>query len=370
MNEIQTVIIFFAFLFAGSLLYTAKKKRESLFSFLINLELEYIIVGVVLFYLTDSLPMPLSTLNGIMYLLLSFMGLALGTHFSIKLLLSVPIRFYALTAIIYLTMIPLLYYVLVRTGCRFPLMMSIALNTLMPYSINLSMKLFRVPKDKVFMSNLTASIFPLITLLAYTFAAGVEDYRPVDFVKSLSGALVLSALFLHYGKIRSKKSVHNLSILFVVLVSGIALFYNTSPLVLGFLVGFITSDTKYGNVFQSMSMTFERILYIFFYVALGVMLAYGYEFSKDTFITAGVIYLCFILVRFFLAKFLAYKIMPTKGEAIILVSTGVLPAVLLLDFGSRHGYDSIAGLFVPFFLVHMATEITTYFMMKNERKTN
>jgi hypothetical protein len=71
-----------------------------------------------------------------------------------------------------------------------------------------------------------------------------------------------------------------------------------------------------------------------------------------------------------MAKVLAERLMPTKGELIMLVSTGILPAVMLLDFGSRHGYESVAGLFGPFFLVHLATEITTYLMMKNERKTD
>jgi hypothetical protein len=370
MSEIETLIIFFVFLFTASLLYSRKKKRESLFSYLINLELEYVIVGVVLFFLTDKLPIPITTMNGIMYLLLAFMGLALGTHFSIKLLMTVPYRFFIFSGIIYIVMIPLLYIVLLNLKCRYPLMMSIALNTLMPYSVNLTMKLFRVPKDKVFISNLTASLFPLITLLAYTFAAGVEDYRPVDFMKSFVSALALAAVFLHYGKIRSKKSVHNLSILFVVLISGIAVFYKISPLVLGFLVGFVTSDTKYGNIFQNMSITFERILYIFFYVALGVMLAYGFTLSFEVVITAGGIYVCFMLVRMVMAKVLAERLMPTKGELIMLVSTGILPAVMLLDFGSRHGYESVAGLFGPFFLVHLATEITTYLMMKNERKTD
>lgn len=370
MNEIQNLILFFAFLFAASLLYSRKKKNESLFSFLVNLELEYIIVGVILFFITDKLPLPISTLNAIMYLLLAFMGLALGTHFSIKLLMNVPYRFFILTVGIYIAMLPLLYFVLVSTGCRYPLMMSISLNTLMPYSINLSMKLFRVPKDKVFTSNMTASLFPLITLLAYTFAAGVEDYRPIDFFKSLISAGLLAVVFLHYGKTRSKKSVNNLSILFIVLISGIAVFYKISPLVLGFLIGFITSDTKYGNIFQTLSITFERILYIFFYVVLGVMLAYGFSLDFQTFYMAGAIYLCFILIRYLLAKVLANWLLPMKGELIILVSTGVLPAVLLLDFGSRHSYEAVAELFVPFFLVHVTAEVTTYLMMRNERKVN
>jgi hypothetical protein len=249
------------------------------------------------------------------------------------------------------------------------MMTAIALNTLMPYSLNLSMKLFRVPKDKVFTSNLTASLFPLYTLLAYSVAGGILDYRPSDFLFSMMAALVLAFIFLHYGKIRSKKNIHNLSIIYVVMISGVALFFSMSPLVVGFLTGLITSDTKYGNIFQNMSISFERILYIFFYVALGVMLAYGYSFSPGAFLTAGVLYLCFFAVRFYMAKLLAWRLIPTKGEVICLVSTGILPAVLFMDFATRRGYEAVAGLFVPFFMLHLATEITTYFMMKNERKT-
>ncbi|PLX67795.1 MAG: hypothetical protein C0603_06635 [Denitrovibrio sp.] len=370
MNEIQVVIIFFAFLFAGSLFYSAKRKNESLFSFIINLELEYIIVGVVLYFMTGSMPIPMTTLNGIMHLLLAFMGLALGTHFSISLLRNVPLRFFGISLTIYIALIPFLYLILQRMGCASPLIMSIALNTLMPYSLNLSMKLFRVSKDKVFVSNLTASLFPLVTLVAYSLAAGFVDYRPVDFTKSLAWGIILGFIFLHYGKSKSKKNVHKLSILFVVLISGIAMYYQISPLVLGFLVGFLQSDTKYGNIFQGMSISFERILYIFFYVALGVMLGYGYDFKAETFLTAGAVFLCFVIVRFVVARSLINWIMPTKGEVVCLISTGILPAVLLLDFGTRHGYLNISKLFMPFFLVHVATEITTYFMMKHERKTD
>ncbi|PLX71303.1 MAG: hypothetical protein C0602_01470 [Denitrovibrio sp.] len=370
MNELQIVIGFFAFLFAGSLFYSAKRKSESLFSFIINLELEYIVVGIVLFVMAESMLVPMTAFKGIMHLLLAFMGLALGTHFSIKLLLDVPYRFYIFSITIYLALLPFLYIILRSMGSDHPLMMAITFNTLMPYSLNLSMKLFRVSKDKVFVSSLTASLFPLITLIAYTIAAGVDDYRPVDFSKSVLAAFFIAFVFLHYGKVKSKKSVNNLSVLFVVIVSGLAVYYSISPLVIGFLTGLLKADTKYGNIFQDISIRFERILYIFFYVALGVMLGFGYSFSIKTFSIAGALYISFFLVRMLLAKALAYHLFPTKGECICLLSTGILPAVLLLDYGTRHGYMNIKEFFMPLLLLHVAAEITTYFMVKNERKIN
>lgn len=369
MSEIQIVIIFFAFLFAGSLFYSKKWKGESIFSFLMNLELEYILVGVALYFMAGSRPLPVNTMHGIMYLLLTFMGLALGTHFSIKLLRDVPASFYLLSVAVYLALMPPLYFILSRAGCVHPLIMTIALNTLMPYSLNLTIKLFKVPREKVFVSSMVASMFPLLTLVAYSLAAGFADYRPFDFVKAIVCALLVGFVFLHYGKAREKKSVHSLSILFVVMVSGIAMLFSISPLVLGFITGLVKSDTEYGNIFQELSMTFERILYIFFYVALGVMLGFAHNLTLRTFLTAGAAYACFIAVRYFLAKFLADRLMPTKGEAVCLVSTGILPAVLLLDFGTGFGFMSISRLFMPFFIIHLMAEITTYFMMKHERKT-
>lgn len=168
MSELQIVIGFFAFLFAASLFYSAKSKNDSLFSFLLNLELEYILVGIVLFVMMHSMPVPMPAFKGIMHLLLAFMGLALGTHFSIKLLLDVPVRFYIFSITVYLALLPFIYVTVRSMGSDHPMMMSIAINTLMPYSLNLSMKLFRIPKDRVFISSLTASLFPLITLVAYT----------------------------------------------------------------------------------------------------------------------------------------------------------------------------------------------------------
>lgn len=156
----------------------------------------------------------------------------------------------------------------------------------------------------------------------------------------------------------------------MVIVAGIAIYYSISPLVLGFLTGLLKADTKYGNIFQNLSISFERILYIFFYVALGIMLGFGYDFSIKTFSAAGALYISFMLVRYMLARSIAHRILPTKGECVCLVSTGILPAVLFLDYGTRHGYLSIQELFMPLFLLHVATEITTYFMIKNERKTH
>jgi len=370
MSEIQIIILFFTFLFAANLFYSAKSKNKSLFSYIINLEFEYIIVGIALFFMTDSMPLPKATLNAAMHLLLTFMGLALGTHFSIKLLLEVPLRFYSVTLLIYFALFPVFYFIFKITGSENPIMMSIAMNTLMPYSLNLSMKLFRLPKDKLFVSNLIASLFPLITLLAYTTGAGVLDFRPVDFTKSIAAGLLLTAIFLHYGKSKSKKNINKLSILFVVMLTGISMYYTISPLVLGFLTGIFKADTKYGNIFQNLSISFERILYIFFYVALGVMLAFGYDFSIKSFAAAAMIFIGIYAVRHLMAKFVINKVMPAKGEVVCLMSIGILPAVILLDYGTRHGYESISKLFIPFLLVHLATEILTYLMMKNERKTD
>jgi hypothetical protein len=367
MNEIQIVFIFFAFLFAGSLLYSAKKKRESLFSYIVNLEFEYVFAGVAIFFLMKDTSGNEYAMNAAMHLLLTFMGLALGTHFSFKLLKDVPFRFYLVTAGIYLSTMPFFYYILQSLGCKSPFIMSIALNTLMPYSLNLSVKLFKIPKDRVFVSNLITSLFPLLTLIAYTIGAGALDYRPIDFFKAMAGAILLAVIFTHYGKAKTKKNINKLSILFVVMLSGIAMYSGISPLVVGFLTGLIKSDTKYGNIFQNISISFERILYIFFYVALGVMLGFGYNFSIQVFITAGALYIAMFLTREIFAKFIINSVLPTKGEVVSLMSTGILPAVILMDFGTRHGYMNIAKLFMPFVILHAMAEITTYFKMKNER---
>jgi hypothetical protein len=368
MGDIQILIIFATFLFAASLFYSAKKKSESLFSFMLNLEFEYIIVGAMLYLLTDAMPLPVSTLNGALHLLLAFMGLALGSHFSFKLLKEVPSGFYIVSVAVYVLILPLFYFIMKSFGSREPMMMAIALNTLMPYSLNLSMKLFRIPKDKVFVSNLISSLFPLLTLTAYTAAAGITDFRPADFVKSAVIALILVTVFVYYGRIKSKKSVHSLTILFVVLISGVAMYYSVSPLVLGFLAGLSKSDSRYGNIFQGISISFERILYIFFYLALGVMLAYGFRIDIKGLVTAAGLYASLYAVRYLAARVLIVRLLPNKGDMVCLMSTGILPAVILLDHGIRHGFIEISELFVPFFLVHAAAEITTYFMMRNERK--
>lgn len=372
MNALMLAIFFFSVIFMGSLLYSVKSKKDTLVSFLINLEIEYVLLGILVYFVARLTIVPeLYFLKAVMHLVLAFMGLVVGTHFSIKLLASVPKKMFAVSLLIYIAAIPLLYIILYYAEVDNPLMYSIMLNTLMPYSVNLGSRLFKIKRESIYLSGFVASLFPFISLSVYTFAAGFHEYRPKDFFMSLFLAIFFSLIFAVYGKHKSRKIVHQISIMFVFVIAGISQYEGVSPLVIGFLIGFLLSDTGYGNIFHNISISFERFFYIFFYVVLGIIL-YGFESAVNLKMFFTVVYICVVLfiVRQIFAKIIIKFSLPLQNNTIALYSTGVLPVVLMLDYGIRQGFDFAKFLAPVFMAVHIITEITSYLMMKNAKKHN
>jgi len=369
MNNLMIAISFFAVIFAGSLFYRVKTKNSTMFSFLLNMEFEYIFMGMFVYYLALSTDMPGFVLvKPIIYLILTFMGMIIGSHFSYSLLINVPVRIMSVTIIIYLACLPAFYFAFKSCGCRYPFVYAVILNTLMPYSVNLGAKLFKLPRDRIFVSSLIASLFPFVSLVAYAMAAGFFDYRPKDFGFTLGISIFFSLLFAKYGNVKSKKVVQKVSIMFVLVIAGIAQYHNISPLVIGFMVGFFLADTGYGNIFHEMSINFERFLYIFFYVAFGVLLGiYVKVFDLNLLTTSGFIIFAVVFIRLVFAKWLINIMLPAKNEFVSLASMGVLPVVLILDFGSRQGFKDVSMLTILFLIVHLVTEMVTYLVLKNEK---
>ncbi|WP_022851766.1 hypothetical protein [Limisalsivibrio acetivorans] len=372
MNEVTIATVFFMVLFAGSLFYSVKSKKRSLASYLLNLEIEYALIGAAIFliaaYSTKSVASIIYLIKPILYVLLTFMGLVIGTNFSMKLLKTLPKGLIAYTLTVYITGLVLLYGALWAYGIDKPIIYAIALNSMMPYSINLTTKLFRLDREKAFISRLVASLFPFLVLFGYTAAAGFHDYRPKDFGLTVLMALVFTFVFSHYGRTNEKKTINLVSIIFVICLAGAAMYTSISPIVAGFLVGFFLSDTKYGGAFHTLTMTFERFLYLFFYVAIGIFLAYSGAPGPRELVLAGGIIALLVFVRCINAKTIYMRLLPTKEDITGLLPIGILPAVIIIDYGTRAGFAEVAPFFPVFFTIHLATEIITYLRIKYETK--
>jgi hypothetical protein len=369
MNALGLAIFFFTLIFVGSLFYSVKSKKDTLFSYFINLEFEYVIAGAVIYYAGMLSGFPKSTVTiSFLYLVLSAMGLIIGTHFSAKLMLTVPRNMFITSLLIYIIPLPLFYVILSFFNCPQPVMCSIIFNTLMPYSINLGARLFKIRREKIFLSSLISSLFPFFSLVFYTVASGLIDYRPVDFSITLFLSIIAAVIFAFYGNTNKRKVIHKVSIMFVLIIAGVAMYQGISPIVIGFLTGFFLADSDYGNIFHSISVDFERFFYIFFYVALGLFCAFAVKGVTMYSLLAAALMVCvLLLIRVLIANYLIDKFLPGKGESVHLVSVGILPVVLLLDYGTRLGFDALRNAVVIFVLVHVITEIISYVKLKNEK---
>jgi hypothetical protein len=372
MNGLKIATVFFVLSFAGSLIYSVKTKKRSLFSYLLNLEFEYILVGTAVYYFSvlssDATATPAKPL---LYLLLTFMGLVIGTSFSFNLLKTVHYRIFLFILLVYITGLGALYALFAVADMKYPFIYAVSVNSMMPYAINLCAKIFKMDREKAFFSRLTASLFPMLVLCAYTLAAGVHDFRPAGFFTSIGLGVILIFVFMYFGKSRELKTVNMVNIIFVICLSGAAMFNTISPIVTGFIVGVFLADTDYGSVFHNMTRNYERFLYIFFYVVLGMFLAYGGLPDMKHVLTAVAAAGVLTFVRCFLAPAAYMRLLPTKEDITGFLSVGILPAVLMLDFGTREGFGKVSPFFSLFFIIHLITEIFTYVRIKrmNERET-
>ena len=151
MNEIQIAIFFLVLSFAGSLLFATKKKASNAASFFINLDLEYIFIGLIVFLMASSYGVHGGAqLKPYLSLIMSFMGLLIDSQFSIKLLRNVNYRLFLILGVIYGLTHLLLYGVFLLFDFEHPYLVAIVINTAMPYSVQLFGRLHRVPMKYLF----------------------------------------------------------------------------------------------------------------------------------------------------------------------------------------------------------------------------
>jgi hypothetical protein len=369
MNGIEISIIFLMITFLGSLIFATKKKSANTFGFFINLEVEYILIGIIFYFITDKLNK--ISINGIypyMAIILVFMGVLIGSQFSVKLLKNVNKKLYLSVFIIFYS-VQLLFWVLFKL-CNFemPYLLATMLNTSLPYSIQLFGKLFRVKQDKIFNILLITSIYPAYSITNYGLYIGIKYFSFKNLLIGGMIALLFSIIVSIYSKVNNKKDINTVSIIMLILLAGLALFFKISPLILGFLSGLLLSNFHYGDIFISNYGSFDRFFYIFCFIFIGIFIPLGFPPPISYLIISLIILLILFFIRKKTGKRIFCKISPGKIKVFSFISIGILPAMFMMDFGMLIGINHIPKMIWLFVFVYFITELCEYLVLKHETK--
>ncbi len=369
MNGIEISIIFLMITFLGSLIFATKKKESSAVSFFVNLEAEYILIGVIFYFISDNLnKISLSDIYPYISIILVFMGVLIGSQFSFNLLKNVNKKLYISNIMIFYTvqlLLWLLFYI-----CRFkmPYLTAAMLNTSLPYSIQLFGKLFRVKSDKLFNIMLITSIYPAFSILNYGAYIGIKFFNISNMLLGGIIALLFSIIVSIYAKVNNKKNINTVSVIMLILLSGLAIHFGLSPLMLGFLSGLILSNFHYGDIFIRNYGSFDRFFYIFCFIFIGIFLPFSFPPEPNFFIISVAVFAILYFVRKITGKKVFCKISPVKIKVFSFISIGILPAIFMMDFGITVNVNQISKLIWLFVLIYFMTETAEYLVLKNETK--
>lgn len=371
MNEIEMAISFLMICFVGSLLFANKKKQNSATSFFINLEMEYIFIGLIIFFVGGGFSIPgLKTMHPYLALIMSFMGLLIGSQFSITLLKNVSSRLFIVLFIVYVSTHIVLYIIFRICNIETPYLAAIMINTAMPYSVQLYCKLFRVPMKRFFYIMLSASLYPAMSISHYGIYIGFKHFTIPNMILGGLIALVFALLVSSYAQLNNRKGINSVSIIMLIILTGLSEYYKLSPLMIGFMTGLFLANFHYSDVFINIYGSFDRFFYLFCYVFIGIFLMWEIPGSGTVYLSIFLSVIMIIIVRSVLMKYIFNKLMPVKESFINIISIGILPAVLIMDYGLIIGLGKISIFLWVFILIHILTEIMEYNLMRNETKNS
>ena len=368
MNGMEISIIFLMITFLGSLIFATKKKDSSAISFFVNLESEYILIGIVFYFVTGSLN-KISLMNIYPYIsiILVFMGVLIGSQFSFNLLKNVNKKLYLSIFIIFYAsqmFLCLLFYLFKFEN---PYLTAAMLNTSLPYSVQLFSKLFRIKQDKIFNILLITSIYPAFSIANYGIYIGIKYFTLSNVLMGGLISILFSLIVSIYAKVNNKKNINTVSIIMLILLSGLALFFKLSPLILGFLSGLALSNFHYGDIFIRNYGSFDRFFYIFCFIFIGIFLPLSYP-PLYYILLAIIILFIFYIIRKKIGKKVFCKISPGKIKIFSFISIGILPAIFIMDYGISINLNHISELIWLFVFTYFISEITEYLVLKNEAK--
>lgn len=370
MNEFVISIFFLLMVFIGAAVFSAKTKKASLISFILNLEIEYIIIGVLIYlvnahYFKTSIQQTTMTFISVG---LCFMGMLIGTQFKYKILQKVPGIFWKYILTTYAFSFLSIFITLYLLDYKTPYLYSIVLNTGMPYSLTLFGKLFRVGPSKLFNSMLVLSIYPAIALIHYSIYFFVKSTNSPEQFLSLFWLIIFTVGIISYESQQSRKIINTISMIFLFILAGLSVYFNVSPISMGFICGIIAANFPFGDIFSNIYQSFERFFYLFIYMILGFFLMSQHYFHIKHILAALVIYAALLFIRHFAFSDLFTKLHGRDKEIQSIVSIGVLPGFLIFD-SFFTGLSLMPFEIITVYLVlYILTEITNYRILANETK--
>ncbi len=367
MNGMEIAIIFLLITFFGSLIFGTKKKNANALSFFINLEVEYVLIGIIFYFITQTFNnAALSNIYPYISIILVFMGVLIGSQFSFKLLKNVNKKLYFSIFIIFYAMQLCLWLIFYLFKFEMPYLMAAMLNTSLPYSIQLYGKLFKVKQDKIFNILLISSIYPAFSITNYGLYVGLKYFSISNMIIGGVIALLFAVIVSIYSKVNNKKDINTVSVIMLILLSGLSSFFNLSPLILGFMAGLLLSNFHYGDIFISNYGSFDRFFYIFCFIFIGILLPSSFPPSINHFTAAICILAALYIIRKITGKKIICKMSPGKIKIFSFISIGILPAIFMMDYGIYMGLEQISKMIWLFAIVYLAAEIIEYSVLKNE----
>ncbi|KAA0258369.1 hypothetical protein FHQ18_04200 [Deferribacter autotrophicus] len=365
MNEFFASMIIFAIAFFSSLLYLAKGKKDNLLSYLLNLNFEYILVGIIIYYLSkyyltdkyDFLPY-LAFLNVLV-------GMLLGSQFKLSLLKSINYRFYIFLFLIYILHLLFLCTIFSFFSDKY-ISLSIAFNTTFPFSYILLNKLLKNKKTNTYNNMVLISLYPLFSLLSYTifFSLKIQYYNLIFTLILVSIIILVITKTMHFN---DKRVIYTLNFLIVIIFTGISLSIKLSPLMTGFIAGLLMANIQLGDIFLNTISFIDKFIYIIIFIITGIFLASSFSiFNFNYLLLSILICLSFLIVRKMLAKILFEKLIYKDSDTKINLSNiGIIPAIIIFDLKIMNISNLIIFL-VPLIITFIILEIYNFVELKNE----
>lgn len=364
MNEFLYIILLFTIAFFSSLIYLTKKKSSSLLSYLLNLNIEYILVGIIISYTIKSNNVTFSQdFTPYLYFTLFLTGILFGAQYKFSLLKTINVKFYLFIFIIFLLYTVSLVVLLKLLG--FNTQLAILLNTTFPFSCILLNKLMKNKASNYYNNLIVLSLYPLFSYTAYTFFVN-SFLNTIDFIMFFlisAFVIIIISKTIHFN---DKRVLYTLNIILLILFTGLTMTFNLAPLSAGFVIGIFIANIKYGDVFINTTDFLDKFLYIILFILIGIYLYDKIMLINISKIVALISILFFTLfIRKYLAQQLFNKLIINSNDKINLVNIGIIPILFIIEVKTI-GIIDLTDMLPTIFLLFIITEIYNFMVLKNE----
>jgi len=365
MNEFFYITFLLLIAFISSLLYLAKEKKATFLSYLLNLNLEYIILGILLSYITLKTDIKMNyDFKPYLSFVFFLTGVLFGGQYKFSLLKSINYKFHIFLLLIY-TLLSICIYILSTIFRIEHLFIPIILNTTFPFSAILLNKITKNNFSNNYTNLILISLYPFYSFIFYSLLICYRYYDIINFVSYLLVSICVIIIISKSIQFNDKRAVYTLNITLLVLFTGLTVTFKLSPISSGFIIGLLISNTKFGDVFINTIDFLDKFLYIILFIIIGFYLFNHINLDLKLLIFTILTFLLIIFIRKYVALYLYQKMVISSKESINLVNIGILPMIFLIELNS-YQFRNLLNFIPYFFLLFLMTEIYNYRVSKNE----